>query len=294
VAARIPSIPPSPASGSPAVTTGETPFFFPSGERPLYAVYHSPRRERPGACGIVVCSSLGVEQLTCYRNEVLAARALAGRGFPVIRFHPRGHGDSGGDYAAVTVAGLAADALAAADELTRRSGVARLAWLGVRFGALAAAAGAAATGGAALALWEPVHRPLDYFRGLLRGLLFSQVSHGQRPTTTADQLLDAVAREGRVDVHGYYLYRTLLDSAREAELGCTIGAWGGPALLVQIQARRGLTAPHAEFADRLRAAGAAVTTELLEHEQGWYFLQNPAWESPRLIDLTREWFDAVA
>jgi pimeloyl-ACP methyl ester carboxylesterase len=242
---------------------------------------------------VVVCSSLGVEQVTCYRNEVLTARALAARGIPVLRYHPRGHGDSGGDFADVTLAGLVDDARAAAAELRRR-GAPRIAWLGVRFGALAAAGALAAEGGAALALWEPVQRPLDYFRGWLRGLLFSQVSHGHRPDTTADALLESVMRDGQVDVHGYYLHRALLASAREAELGATLGGWTGPALLAQIQSRRGLAPGHAAFADALRARGAEVTTTLVSEEQGWHFLQNPAWESPALIAATVEWLDAVA
>jgi pimeloyl-ACP methyl ester carboxylesterase len=274
-------------------TAAETPFLFTSGDRPVYAVHHAARRARPGAPGVVMCSSLGVEQLTCYRTEVLAARALAAAGFPVLRYHPRGHGDSGGDFADVTLPRLIEDALAAGAEL-RRLGAPAVGFLGVRFGALAAAGAAAAANGAALALWEPVQRPIDYFRAWLRGLLFSDVSHGRRPDTTADQLLEAVERDGQVDVHGYYLHRALLASARGAELTTLLGTWSGPALLVQIQARRGTAPAHAAFADARRARGAATTVTLVNEEHGWHFLQNPAWESRPVIAATMEWFDALA
>jgi len=289
----VPSSSPTPDATSTAPTADETPFHLTSGDRPVYAVFHAPRRARPGAAGVVVCSSLGVEQLTCYRNEVLTARALAARGIPVLRYHPRGHGDSGGDFADVTLDSLTADARAAAAELRGR-GAPRIAWLGVRFGALAAAGALAAEGAAGLALWEPVQRPLEYFRGWLRGLLFSQVSHGRRPDTTADALLEKVMRDGQVDVHGYYLHRALLAGARDVDLATLLGAWSGPVLLAQIQARRGLAPAHTAFADALRGRNAAVTTTLVAEEQGWHFLQNPAWESSALIDATVEWFDAVA
>src|SRR5262249_37439177 len=149
--APSPPIDPTPAPS----TAGETPFFFTSQERPLYAVHHAPTRERAGAPGVVIASGLGVEQLTVYRNVVLVARALAARGFPVLVHHPRGHGDSAGDWADVTLDGLTEDARAAGRELMRRSGVTRLAWLGVRFGALSAAAALEPTRDAALVLWEP-------------------------------------------------------------------------------------------------------------------------------------------
>src|SRR5262245_44836634 len=205
--AHAPAAPPDRAAAA------EIPFFFSSGDRPLYAVYHAPVPGRAGAPAVVHCHSLGVEQVTCYRAEVLCARAAAAAGFPVLRYHARGHGDSAGDFAAVTLESLTQDALAAAGEVLRRSGAEQVVWVGVRFGALVAAAalerGPRAAG---LALWEPVHAPLDYFRGQLRGLLYSQVAEGKKPSATVDDLLAEMEREGQVDVHGYYLHRTLAAS----------------------------------------------------------------------------------
>jgi pimeloyl-ACP methyl ester carboxylesterase len=276
----------------PAPTSTEIPFFFTSADRPVYAVFHAARRARPGAAGVVLCSSIGLEQLTCYQNEVMAARALADHGFPVLRYHPRGHGDSAGDFVDVTITSLTEDARAAGAVMQERTGGGRLAWLGVRFGALAAAG--AAEPGAALALWEPVQSPSDYFRAWLRGILFSSVSHGERPTTTVDELLSEVDARGMVDVHGYHLHRALLESAREASLEVALAAWSGPALLVQVQQRRGLAPAHERLAGSLRERGATVTTALVHEEPGWHFMQNPAWESTEIVNQTVEWFDALA
>lgn len=276
-------------------TATETPFHFEVGDRPVYAVFHAALRERAGARAVVLCSSLGVEQLTCYRNEVLVARALAGLGFPVLRYHPRGHGDSAGDWADVTLETLVADARAAAAVARDHSGLAGLAFVGVRFGALAAAGAAVASDPTApLALWEPVQRAEDYFRAWLRGVLFSAVAHGEKPKETVDDFLARIDREGAVDVHGYFLHRALIRSGAGRELAAMLGGWNARALLVQIQGRTRLAAPHAACAEALAARGAAVETALVNEEQGWHFLQNPAWESPALIRRTVEWFDALA
>jgi pimeloyl-ACP methyl ester carboxylesterase len=244
---------------------------------------------------IVHCHGLGVEQITAYRAEVLAARAAAAAGFHVFRHHARGHGDSAGDFASVTLESLAADARAAAAEAKRRSGASDVAWLGVRFGALVAAS--AIAGGAparALALWEPVHRPLEYFRAMARGVLFSQVAEGRKPDVTVEGMLARVEREGRVDIHGYFLHRAVYESSRGADLARLLEGFAGPLFLAQIQGRPRLTPANAALAAALEKRGARVDTMCVAEEPGWHFISNPAWECPALVARMKEWLDALA
>ena len=288
---------PSPTTAGPAtvlsVSASETPLFFEHAGRPLYGVYHAPTAGRPDAPLVVHCHSLGVEQLTVYRNEVLCARAAAGAGFPVFRYHARGHGDSSGDFAGVRFEGLVEDALAAADDGLRRSGARGVVWLGVRFGALIAAAALARRADTrGLALWEPAHRPAEYFRGLLRGLLFSKVARGERPDATADQLLERVASEGQVDVHGYYLHRELVASVAQVDLETLLETWSGPTFLAQIQARARLAPAHAALVEALERRGSTPVVTRIAEEPGWHFIANPAWESPVLVRDTVEWLRA--
>lgn len=284
-----PSVPPDRAQAP------ETPLSFTSGDRPLYGVFHAASPGRAGAPVVIHVHSLGVEQVTCYRAEVLAARAAAAAGFPVFRYHARGHGDSAGDFAAVTLQSLTEDALAAAGEATRRSGATRVIWLGVRFGALAAAAalphGPEAAG---LILWEPVHAPHDYFRGQLRSLIFSQVAEGKKPPEGVEEMLARVESDGQVDVHGYYLHRALVESARGETLAARLASWNGPTFLAQIEARRRLSAGHTALGEALGARGARVTTVQIGEEPGWHMISNPAWESPALVRATAEWLHALA
>lgn len=286
---------PTPLASAPAGSAVETPFFFEFHDRPIYAVHHAPRVERAGAPVLVHCHSLGVEQITAYHAEVLLARAAAARGIPVLRYHAYGHGDSAGDFADVTLDLLTENALAAAAEARRRTGATRVAWLGVRYGALVAArALRRVEGSSALMLWEPAHRPLDFFRGQLRAMLFAQVAAGKRSDATVDQLLEKVRGEGQVDVHGYFLHRAILESAPDEELARTLETWSGPTFLAQIQARARLSAPNAALVAALESRGAKVDSFRVAEEPGWWYIANPAWESAALIQQTAEWLDAVA
>ena len=291
-------LPASPISSTPPITSPSVsnrakPLFFVSGDRPLYGVYHPPLEARPDAPAVIHCHTLGVEQLTSYRVEALGARAAAAAGCPAFRYHSRGHGDSAGDFQAVTFESLVEDCLAAADEARRLSGARRVVWLGVRFGALVAAEALRRRSGAGLILWEPAHKSQDYFRSMLRSLLFSQVVKGERPSTTVDQLLERLEREGAIDVHGYYLHRALYTTARVADLDRALEDWSGPTFLAQIQARPGMAPAHSVLASALEKRRARVTTAQINEEPGWHFLANPAWESAALVRRTAEWLDAL-
>ena len=286
--------PPSAVPASAAVEL-ETPLFFEAAGRPLYGVFHPPARERPGAPVLVQCHGLGIEQITAYRVEVLNARAAAAAGIPVLRYHARGHGDSAGDFSAVDFDGLVEDALAAAAEARRLAHREPTAWLGVRFGALVAARAACTDPTSrALALWEPAHRSADYFREQLRGMLFSQVAQGERPSATVDQLVERLEREGSLDVHGYYLHRRIVDSSREQDLAKTLATWSGPTLVVQVENRARLSPRTAALVADLESRGARVSSTMVREVPGWTYVQNPTWESAPLVLETSRWLDAVA
>jgi len=271
------------------------PSFFTAADRPLFCVYHAPGPDRPDAPIVLHAHSTGFEQLTSCLAEAGFARAAADAGFPALRYHARGHGDSTGDFADVTLDSLVEDALAAAAEARARSGRSRIVWLGVRFGALVAAEairrGAPAD---ALALWEPAIDPDRFYRAMLRGVLFFHVSEGRRPAFTVDQMMEAVERDGRVDVLGYYLHRALVRSTRGVNLETLLGGWSGPTLIAQVQARPRLTEAHAALARSLEARGASVSTAVIREEPGWQISSNPAWVGTDLARRTVEWLDALA
>jgi alpha-beta hydrolase superfamily lysophospholipase len=278
-------------------TAPETPFFFTVNGAPVYGVLHDAATARAGAPVIVHVHGLGVEQITLYRQEVLAARAAAVLGFPALRFHARGHGDSSGTAADVTLETLVADARAAADEAKRRTGATRVVWLGVRMGALVAAlAGGPRSGrddAAGFILWEPVAAPAEFFRQLLRTVLFSQVAGGEKPNATVDELLARLEREGQLDVFGYTLQRSLVRSFAEGSLAEALAGARVPVLLAQVQARARLAPGHAQLVQALQET-TRVTPAAIHSEPGYQQMSNPAWQSDALTRATTEWLDALA
>jgi len=262
---------------------------------PIYCVLHEGAGGRPGSPVVVHVHGLGVEQITLYRQEVLSARAAAARGIPVLRWHARGHGDSGGASADVTLGSLVEDARAAADVAKERTGRTRVVWLGVRIGAIVAALAGGPRSGrtdtAGFALWEPVARPADFFRQQLRTLLFSQVAGGRKPDATVDQLLARLAAEGELDVFGYTLRQALVESLAGVTLADALAGVSCPVLLAQIQPGARLSPSHARLAESL---GSAVSVATVREEPGYQLMSNPAWESAELTRVTGEWLDALA
>lgn len=90
--------------------------------------------------GVVVCASLGLEELCGRRTLHLLAERLAAAGLPTLRFDYRGEADSLGDAEdADCVLRWRDDVTAAIEYLRRDAGVSEIALVGMRFGALLAA-----------------------------------------------------------------------------------------------------------------------------------------------------------
>lgn len=69
--------------------------YFESDGRPLYGVMY--RAERAGAPMVLFCNSFS-ENHCEGRAEAIAARIIAANGRSAFLYHPRGHGDSAGDW----------------------------------------------------------------------------------------------------------------------------------------------------------------------------------------------------
>jgi len=269
------------------------PFFFESGGRPLYGVYYPPTVAPTRATALVTCHSFGLEHTVPARMLGLAARRAAMLGYPALVYHSRGHGDSAGDFAELTFETMVEDALAAAAQVAARSGARSIVWLGVRFGALVAAAASQRMPTTALALWEPAHRGNAFFRQLLRGLLFAQVARGHNSGATVDQLITRIEQEGKADVHASYIHAKFYRSAVEVSLAALLDGWRGPTLLTQIQQRLNLAAEHSGLVKALESAGARVTVANIRDDPGWQFWR-PVWTSPALLDATGGWLNELA
>ena len=138
-----------------ATNLAKEPLYFGTPERPLFGFYHPPAGSRVRGTGVVLCNPLGDDLIRAHRPFRHLAEELSAAGFPVLRFDFDGTGDSAGDERDPNrVATWRADVGRAAAELRARSGVERLALVGLRLGGTFAALGAADLGGVdTLVLW---------------------------------------------------------------------------------------------------------------------------------------------
>ena len=138
-----------------ATNLAKAPLYFGAAERPLFGFYHPPAGSRVRATGVLLCNPLGDDLIRAHRPFRHLAEDLSAAGFPVLRFDFDGTGDSAGDERDPNrVATWRADVGRAAAELRKRSGVERLALVGLRLGGTFAALAASDLGGVeALVLW---------------------------------------------------------------------------------------------------------------------------------------------
>jgi pimeloyl-ACP methyl ester carboxylesterase len=129
------------------------PVWFGAADRPLFGWIHRPANDLARG-GVVLCPPVAKEYQAAHYTMRLLAERLAGLGFVVLRFDYDGTGDSDGnpdDGGRIDAwrAGIR-DAVA----FVRATGVASVALVGMRIGALLAATEAHAVD--ALVLWDPV------------------------------------------------------------------------------------------------------------------------------------------
>ena len=131
---------------------------------PAFAWYHPAAQ--PAPLGVVLCAPHGSELMCCYRALRILAETLAKAGIPVMRVDYHGTGDSaGGDEDPDRVAAWLGSIDAAVDALRHQSGVGQVSLVGVRLGALLAAAVTARRDDiASLVLWGACRSGKAYVR----------------------------------------------------------------------------------------------------------------------------------
>ena len=139
------------------------------GQRALLGISSVPDDAAVRRVGLLVCHAFSEERQMTYRSLYLFSQELARDGVPSLRFDYGGTGDSEGELADVTLDTMVNDTVCAAAEARRRLGVDKLVLLGIRLGAVVAAAAAGRIPGIeALVLWNPIGQGKPYLRDLLR------------------------------------------------------------------------------------------------------------------------------
>ena len=131
------------------------PLYFGTGGEQLFGGYDPPRGADRRQ-GVVVAYPWGQEYIRSHQTLRHLAKLLAAQGRHVLRFDYFGTGDSDGEGSDVTFSRCVETLRAAIDELHDMADLKEVALVGLRFGALVAAATATARSVSRLVLWDPV------------------------------------------------------------------------------------------------------------------------------------------
>jgi pimeloyl-ACP methyl ester carboxylesterase len=259
------------------------------GGEPTVAVLTEPlTRER--ARGWVICHSLGIERVNLHRLEVLAARALASAGFPVLRYDTPGYGESRRRGEPVTFAHHLGAARDAVDMLASRGGVERVGILGSRFGALVAAAVASERDLDRMALWQPFTDGRSFLANFRHAARFGRlIDRGGAPPHAEE-----TGPDGQIDLNGFVLTRRLQEEIGGLDLrGMRLR---GRVLVVGLSDAGGMPAAAAAVADQLTAAGLDCSSALVDERGAGLFGQHQfqRWADERgETDVLRAVFDRL-
>ncbi len=179
----------------------------------------------------------------------------------------------------------------------RLSGSKRIVWIGLRFGAMTAAAAAARYADTAgIALWEPIHNGRDYFVELIRGLLFSATARGLKPPiSSSTEMLAKLEREGTADVLGSEIHARFYREARDLSLTSLLQDWNGATFVAQVQPRVRFAPKTAALIADLEKRNLPLRTLMIREEPGWQFpMWRQPWISNELLDETGAWLDGLA
>lgn len=203
----------------------------------LAGVLYQPARATRGA--VLLCPADGEERAWSQRTFVRLARALADRGFTVLRFDHRGQGESSGGYEDTTIETRLSDIDAASDVLLRRAGLKSATLLGLRLGAsLAVEVASRSSHVERVILWEPVFDPAAYIQFLLRVNLTMQMVQHKKVVRDSDQLMQDMAAGGKVSANGYNLTHAFVTGVGELRTRERLAALRCPAVLFTLPSTR--------------------------------------------------------
>ena len=213
--------------------------------------------------GWVVCHSFGLEQLHLTRLEAQLARSLAGQGFPVLRYHGQGYGDSERGMEDISLSSHLADASDAVDLMAGIEGVERVGLIGIRFGAAVAAMVTERRGLPFMVLVDPPARGSQYIRDFLWMGVFAKMLGRFDGKDPSKSLLAELEAKGFADVKGFRLSRRAFDEISALDLTKELVRFRGAALIEAVT-RAGKPGPGVSaLAGHLRSLGADCSVEVL-------------------------------
>ena len=213
----------------------------------------------------VVCHSFGTEQTDLQMTEVAAARRIAASGFPVLRFHCQGYGDSEDLETPPSVQSQVRDCTEVVRLLPALAGVSEVGVLGARVGAMVAAITAEREHLPFLAMVAPVVDGALYMKEQVRSRVIAEAVK-QSPEAAGSSPEDpgrTLDRGGTVSIKGWPLHAAVYRQASGLSLLSELRSFVGSALVVQVTRNDSPNGRLRTLAERLRGLGADVHIEVV-------------------------------
>lgn len=270
----------------------ERPLFFTSSSHRLFAMYHAPDAgagptPRPA---VVFCHPFGEEKLWAHRVYVNAARSLARRGYPVLRFDARGHGDSSGPVRDYTIDGALDDGGEAIALVRRLAGADQVILIGLRLGGTVAAMLAERRPDvSAIVQWAPIVDGARYMQELLRVNLATQMAIYKEIRADRAALVAALQAGDTVNVDGYAVGLGFYEGLMPIKHGKQPARFTGRSLVVQIDPRPGM--PALAELQQLAASYPHGTYAAVEEDPFWKEIPRFYDDATRLMPATIAWLE---
>jgi pimeloyl-ACP methyl ester carboxylesterase len=213
--------------------------------------------------GWVICHSFGLEQIYFQALETPLARQLAGDGFPVLRFHGQGYGDSDGYSDTISLHSHVRGVEDAVRILMESARVEMVGLIGARFGATVAVLAADSTSASRLVLWDPIVNGTTYTRYLSQLSAIGRVLTSGPDRNGGTHSVDILERDGVLDVLGFPLHRAVFEEIHGVDLLKEPLAFRGAALILQVSRAATLTSSLVQLRDQMNGWGASARLEVV-------------------------------
>lgn len=238
-----------------------------AGPAATWGVLSTPLGERRPMAW-VLCHSYGLEQVDLHMTDLAMARALAAAGYPTLRFHCQGYGDSDDIDTPPTITSQLRDTNDVLGQVRGLTGATEVGLAGSRFGAAVALAAADVPESdvSAVILVQPVVSGSKYAVELLRSRVVIEML-GETPwaATTVEKLREELSANGMVNIKGWRLRAEAVADMERYELGKQVERFRGRALVLQISRGESVQGQFGRLVARLQKLGAEADLEVVTH-----------------------------